>query len=106
MPPGPSSSSMAMSSAAFRCPAASDGDARPRRSPGMKLTEARVLLTGAAGGIGAASAHALLAAGASVMLTGRDVARLRDLARSLEQAHRLASPVEWFAGDLLAPTGV
>ncbi|MDB5956372.1 SDR family oxidoreductase [Ramlibacter sp.] len=72
----------------------------------MKLTEARVLLTGAAGGIGAASAHALLAAGACVLLTGRDSARLEQLAQSLQQAHAAPARVEWFAGDLLTDTGV
>jgi short-subunit dehydrogenase len=37
----------------------------------MKLRDARVLLTGAAGGIGAAAAHALRAAGAQVLGVGR-----------------------------------
>jgi short-subunit dehydrogenase len=72
----------------------------------MMLTEARVLLTGAAGGIGAASAHALLAAGASVLLAGRDPTRLHELAESLAEAHVLAPRVEWFASDLVTAAGV
>ena len=71
----------------------------------MKLTHARVLLTGAAGGIGAASAHALVEAGASVLLTGRDPAKLDALARSLK-AQAPAARVEWLAEDLLTASGI
>jgi short-subunit dehydrogenase len=49
----------------------------------MKAANARVVITGAAGGIGAASAEALLKAGAAVMLVGRSAPRLEDLAREL-----------------------
>lgn len=49
----------------------------------MKAANARVVITGAAGGIGAASAEALLKAGAAVMLVGRSAPRLEELAREL-----------------------
>lgn len=49
----------------------------------MKAGEARVLLTGAAGGIGRAVAARLVRSGASVMLVGRSAARLASLAREL-----------------------
>ncbi len=67
----------------------------------MKAADARVLLTGASGGIGAASARRLLEAGASVMLAGRSPARLAAQARALVrelgvERHR----VEWYAADL------
>lgn len=70
----------------------------------MKAANARVVITGAAGGIGAASAEALLKAGAAVMLVGRSASRLEDLARDLGRttgAHpaRLA----WRVADLTQP---
>ena len=49
----------------------------------MKAANARVVITGAAGGIGAASAEALLKAGAAVMLVGRSASRLEELASQL-----------------------
>lgn len=49
----------------------------------MKAANARVVITGAAGGIGAASAEALLKAGAAVMLVGRSASRLEALASEL-----------------------
>lgn len=49
----------------------------------MKPADARVLLTGACGGIGRASAAALLEAGATLLLAGRSTARLQTLAASL-----------------------
>ena len=49
----------------------------------MKATEARVVLTGAAGGIGRAVAQQLVRSGAAVMLVGRSAARLAALAREL-----------------------
>jgi short-subunit dehydrogenase len=52
----------------------------------MKAADARVLITGAAGGIGAAAAEALLKAGAAVMLVGRSAPRLEHLALQLRQA--------------------
>lgn len=65
----------------------------------MKAAQARVLLTGASGGIGQAAAFALAQAGASLMLTGRSPARLSTQARALQQ--RLpAAPVDWHEVDL------
>lgn len=51
----------------------------------MKLEQARVVLTGATGGIGAVAANALVRAGAAVMLVGRYPARLAALAQELSQ---------------------
>ncbi|MDC6171373.1 SDR family NAD(P)-dependent oxidoreductase, partial [Paucibacter sp. XJ19-41] len=42
----------------------------------MKAAQARVLLTGACGGIGRAVADSLLQAGAALLLVGRSPARL------------------------------
>jgi short-subunit dehydrogenase len=50
----------------------------------MKLADARVLITGASGGIGAAFVRELIARGGKALITGRDEASLRDLARSLD----------------------
>lgn len=49
----------------------------------MKAANARALITGAAGGIGQASAETLLKAGAAVMLVGRSASRLDELAAEL-----------------------
>ncbi len=71
----------------------------------MRANQARVLLTGASGGIGRAAATALVAAGAAVLLVGRSAARLA------AQAHELvgslntpADRVEWHTADVLAPS--
>lgn len=48
------------------------------------LKNARVLLTGASGGLGSALARALAARGARLLLTGRSMDRLREVARSVE----------------------
>lgn len=67
----------------------------------MKAADARVLITGAAGGIGAASAEALLRAGASVMLVGRSAPRLEVLADRLRQSTGAnAQRVEHAVADL------
>ncbi|OUM00900.1 SDR family oxidoreductase [Variovorax sp. JS1663] len=70
----------------------------------MRAAEARVLLTGAYGGIGEASAAALMRAGASLLLTGRSPARLAAQARTL-MAGRTGDPrrIEWHSGDLANP---
>lgn len=70
----------------------------------MTPSSARVLLTGATGGIGQAVAEALLKDGASLLLTGRSPARLSTLARELRR--HLGVPgtrVEWCAADLSQP---
>lgn len=64
----------------------------------MKLPGARVLLTGATGGIGQAVAEALHARGAQLVLTGRRVERLESLAA------RTGARV--VAADLADPAGV
>lgn len=65
----------------------------------MKAAQARVLLTGAGGGIGQATALALAAAGAALMLVGRSPARLSAQARALQQRVP-AAQVEWQEADL------
>ena len=49
----------------------------------MKLENARILLTGATGGLGQELARQLAASGAAVLLAGRDAARLEALRASL-----------------------
>ena len=66
----------------------------------MKPTQARVLLTGATGGIGQATARALLRAGASLLLVGRSEGALDEMSRQLTAAGASASRVRWFAADL------
>ena len=57
----------------------------------MKLDEFRVVLTGASGGIGAAIARELAAAGASLLLVGRNARALGHLAAELPAGHRIAA---------------
>lgn len=67
----------------------------------MKAADARVLLTGAGGGIGDAMARALLARGAAVLLVGRSAERLA------AQAGRLGGRgVEWVRADLTTDDGI
>ena len=66
----------------------------------MKAAQARVLLTGATGGIGRAIAAELLQHGAAVLLTGRSPARLAALSRALAPTAVLQSRVAWHATDL------
>lgn len=73
----------------------------------MKPHAARVLLTGATGGIGQAVARTLADAGASLLLSGRSPARLSALACELD-ATREAGPgpgtrADWHAVDLANP---
>ena len=67
----------------------------------MKALDARIVLTGAAGGIGTAAAAAFVKAGAAVMLVGRSPARLASQARSLvRDCDASAQRVAWHAADL------
>lgn len=72
----------------------------------MKVADARVLLTGASGGIGQAIATELLARGASVMLSGRSPGKLAALSRQLGGSGSLAERVQWHAADLDDPAGL
>jgi short-subunit dehydrogenase len=53
----------------------------------MQLNNARILLTGATGGLGQALARQLAANGASLLLAGRDAGRLAELSASLGAGH-------------------
>jgi len=64
----------------------------------MEISGATVLLTGATGGIGGVLAAALTAAGANLILTGRDARALRDLSAQLG--------VRWELADLNDPDDV
>ncbi|RZT97860.1 SDR family oxidoreductase [Rivibacter subsaxonicus] len=77
----------------------------------MKAAQARVLLTGAGGGIGQAMAAALVQAGAAVMLVGRSGERLAAQAAALRLRAGARSPelacvtADLLAGDDLARLG-
>jgi len=67
----------------------------------MKAAQARVLLTGASGGIGRAVADTLLQAGAALLLVGRSPARLATQVHELGQRHGVgAARLHWVAADL------
>lgn len=70
----------------------------------MKLDQASVLLTGASGGIGAATARLLVAAGARVLLVSRNTARLASLAQAIAADAR-EGQVAALAVDLTTPDG-
>lgn len=72
----------------------------------MKTTHARVLLTGATGGIGQATAQALLREGASVLLVGRSDRSLAELSRRLVAQGSEASRVKWLQADITRPEDV
>lgn len=73
----------------------------------MKAVDARVVLTGATGGIGAAAVRAFLEAGASLMLVGRSPQRLAAAARQGNPAGRLpATRLTWQQADLHDPAAV
>ncbi len=73
----------------------------------MKAADARVLLTGASGGIGQVMAATLLQAGASVMLVGRNEARLSILSEDLTRRLNVpADRITWQATDLLSNDGL
>jgi short-subunit dehydrogenase len=71
----------------------------------MKAERARVLYTGAGGGIGRVAVPALLNAGAAVMLVGRSESGLRSQAYELARTHG-ADRVAWHAADLLCTDAV
>jgi short-subunit dehydrogenase len=67
----------------------------------MKAQDARVLLTGASGGLGQAMAEALVDAGASVMLVGRDDAKLGTQLQALVRHHAgAAQRLAWQQADV------
>lgn len=62
-----------------------------------------ILVTGASSGIGQAIARTLSARGASVVLSGRDAARLEETAASLQGAPHRVLPLELAQLDTLVP---
>ena len=66
----------------------------------MQLKGARVVLTGATGGLGQALAGRLAAAGATLLLTGRDLERLQGVALQAGPGHRCLQ------ADLSAASGI
>jgi len=67
----------------------------------MKPTAARIVLTGANGGIGRHAAAAFIGAGAAVMLVGRSAAQLSALSRSLQaKVAGSAARIAWQVADL------
>lgn len=66
----------------------------------MQLKDARIVLTGASGGLGEALARQLAGAGAALLLTARDAARLGAIPLTEN------SEVERLAVDLTQPAGV
>ena len=76
----------------------------------MKVDQARVVLTGATGGIGRSIAERLVRSGAALMLVGRSAARLagqaRELAGSLDGKPASESRIAWRLADLTQPAVV
>lgn len=66
----------------------------------VEMRDRRVLITGAAGGVGRALGQRLAQLGARVFLADRDAGRLGQL------ADELAIGGQWFAGDLAGPEAV
>jgi NAD(P)-dependent dehydrogenase (short-subunit alcohol dehydrogenase family) len=71
-----------------------------------KLAGKPVIVTGASSGIGAATAAALGAAGASVVLVGRDEERLQQSRKAVEEAGGKAHIVQAELTDIAAAEGV
>jgi short-subunit dehydrogenase len=72
----------------------------------VKAGDARVVLTGATGGIGQSAAEAFVGAGASVMLAGRSPVRLAMMARRLAAMPGAVQRVQWCVADLDEQAGV
>ena len=73
----------------------------------MKASDARVVLTGASGGIGRAMAQTLVRAGASVMLVGRALPALTALARDCAGlAEAAADRISVHAAELCDPSAI
>lgn len=72
----------------------------------MKAKQARIVLTGASGGIGQAAALAFVEAGAAVMLVGRSATQLSRQATELARSGCAAAPVDWHAADLAQPADI
>lgn len=73
----------------------------------MKADQARIVLTGATGGIGRAAAAAFVAAGARVLMAGRSAPTLETLAGELMERHAVGPDhVAWTVGDLRAARDV
>ena len=66
----------------------------------MQLANARILLTGAGGGLGQELARQLSAAGATLLLAGRDTERLEALRSTLP------TPASIVSADLTTPDGI
>lgn len=70
----------------------------------MKAAQARILLTGATGGIGQAAAVAFLKAGACIMMTGRSAQRLAEQDRVLRSQVKITQEqLAWRVADLGDP---
>src|SRR5262245_35524356 len=72
----------------------------------MSFEEKAVIVTGASSGIGRATAEAFAAAGASLVVVGRDYAALEDVARAVRKSGRdaVACAADVTAAD--APQGI
>src|SRR5690606_21243564 len=79
--------------------AVATGGSAEQGGAGMKAADARVLLTGAAGGIGQAVASALATAGSAMLLAGRSPARLAAQVRTLRE-RAPATELAWGQADL------
>lgn len=68
----------------------------------MQLNDARILLTGATGGLGQALARELAAAGATLLLTGREASRMPELPATPGKEHRQIQADLGTAGGIAA----
>jgi short-subunit dehydrogenase len=68
----------------------------------MNISGKRVLITGGSSGIGLAIAHALLAKGAKLVITGR---RADTLAKAVQELQHIGSPIYSVSADVATPEG-